>query len=70
MLGQILARHLAADDLFAGIFVSWFLFLKRPDIPAALANGGFTKLVGQFFDVQEVDSPMPWTMLRATSRAR
>ncbi len=30
----------------------------------------FAKLVGQFFDVQEVDSPMPWTMLRATSRAR
>jgi ubiquinone/menaquinone biosynthesis C-methylase UbiE len=30
----------------------------------------FAKLVGQFFDVQQVDSPMPWTMLRATSRAR
>lgn len=30
----------------------------------------FAKLVGQFFDVQEVASPMPWTMLRATSRAR
>ena len=34
---------------FAGMFLSWFLFLKHPDIPAALANGGFTKLVGQFW---------------------
>jgi len=34
---------------FAGMFASWFLFLKRPDIPASLANGGFTKLVGQFW---------------------
>jgi ubiquinone/menaquinone biosynthesis C-methylase UbiE len=30
----------------------------------------FAKLVGQYFDVHEVASPMPWTMLRATSRAR
>ena len=30
----------------------------------------FAKLAGQFFDVQDVASPMPWTMLRATSRGR
>ncbi len=30
----------------------------------------FAKLVGQYFDVHEVASPMPWTMLRATSRTR
>jgi len=55
------AHHVASPDepwwivylpipvSFAGMFLSWFLFLKRPDIPAALANGGFTKLVGQFW---------------------
>ena len=30
----------------------------------------FAKLVGRYFDVHEVASPMPWTMLRATSRHR
>ena len=33
----------------AGIFVSWFLFLKRPDIPAALKNGALTRYIGQFW---------------------
>ncbi len=30
----------------------------------------FAKLVGRYFDVHDVRSPMPWTMLRATSRPR
>ncbi len=33
----------------AGMFVSWFLFLKRPDIPAALASGGLTRQLGLFW---------------------
>jgi NADH-quinone oxidoreductase subunit L len=32
-----------------GIFVSWFLFLKNPGIPAALKNGALTKYIGQFW---------------------
>jgi ubiquinone/menaquinone biosynthesis C-methylase UbiE len=30
----------------------------------------FAKIIGQYFDVHEVATPMPWTMVRATSRAR
>jgi ubiquinone/menaquinone biosynthesis C-methylase UbiE len=30
----------------------------------------FAKVVGRYFDVQDVATPMPWTMLRATSRVR
>ncbi|ROH89092.1 NADH-quinone oxidoreductase subunit L [Stagnimonas aquatica] len=32
-----------------GILVSWFLFLKKPGIPAALKNGALTKYIGQFW---------------------
>lgn len=31
------------------MFLSWFLFLKRPDIPAGLANGSATRWIGQFW---------------------
>ncbi|TAJ51841.1 MAG: NADH-quinone oxidoreductase subunit L [Nevskiaceae bacterium] len=41
--------HLPLVVSLLGIFVSWFLFLKRPDIPAALKNGALTKYVGQFW---------------------
>ncbi len=36
--------HLPLVVTFAGLLVSWFLFLKRPQIPAALAAGGLAPL--------------------------
>jgi len=47
--GPAWIAYLPIPVSFAGIFVSWFLFLKRPDIPAGLANGGLTRLIGQFW---------------------
>ena len=47
--GPAWIAYLPIPVSFAGILVSWFLFLKRPDIPAALANGSVTKYIGQFW---------------------
>ncbi|AXQ28832.1 NADH-quinone oxidoreductase subunit L [Solimonas sp. K1W22B-7] len=41
--------HLPMLVSFAGIFVSWFLFLKNPQIPARLAQGGLTGRIGQLW---------------------
>ena len=47
--GPAWVAYLPVVVSLAGIFISWFLFLKRPDIPAALKNGALTKYVGQFW---------------------
>jgi len=47
--GSALAEHLPVVVSLAGIAVAWFLFLKSPGIPAALAAGGFTGLIGKFW---------------------
>jgi NADH-quinone oxidoreductase subunit L len=47
--GPAWIAYLPIPVSLAGIALSWFLFLKRPDIPAALAKGGFTHLVGRFW---------------------
>ncbi|MDP3859178.1 MAG: NADH-quinone oxidoreductase subunit L [Stagnimonas sp.] len=47
--GPAWIAHLPLLVSLFGIFVSWFLFLKRPDIPAALRNGALTKYIGQFW---------------------
>ena len=41
--------HLPLVVSLAGIAVSWFLFLKAPQIPAKLAQGGISGLVGRFW---------------------
>ena len=47
--GPAWIAYLPIPVSFAGMFSSWFLFLKRPDIPAALANGGFSSYIGRFW---------------------
>ena len=47
--GGAFIEHLPLVVSLAGIFVSWFLFLKNPQIPAALANGGLTRYIGKFW---------------------
>jgi len=47
--GPAWIAYLPIPVSLAGMFVSWFLFLKRPDIPAALAHGGLTKQIGLFW---------------------
>ena len=47
--GPAWIAHLPLVVSLLGIFVSWFLFLKHPGIPAALKNGAITKYIGQFW---------------------
>ena len=47
--GGALVEHLPLIVSLLGIVVSWFLFLKNPQIPAALKNGGITGLIGRFW---------------------
>jgi NADH-quinone oxidoreductase subunit L len=41
--------HLPMVVSFLGIFVSWFLFLKNPQIPAALARSSATAWIGKLW---------------------
>ena len=47
--GPAWIAYLPIPVSLAGIALSWFLFVKRPDIPAALRDGALTKYVGRFW---------------------
>ena len=47
--GPAWIAYLPIPVSLAGMFVSWFLFLQRPDIPAGLASGSATRWIGQFW---------------------
>jgi len=47
--GPAWIAHLPLIVSLAGIAVSWFLFLKNPQIPAALARGGLTGAIGKLW---------------------
>ncbi|HSW14931.1 MAG TPA: NADH-quinone oxidoreductase subunit L [Solimonas sp.] len=47
--GPAWIAHLPLFASLAGIAVSWFLFLKNPQIPAALARGGLTGAIGKLW---------------------
>jgi len=47
--GPAWVAHLPLFVSLAGIAVSWFLFLKNPQIPAALAKGGLTGAIGKLW---------------------
>ncbi|WP_428313429.1 NADH-quinone oxidoreductase subunit L [Hydrocarboniphaga sp.] len=47
--GPAYIEHLPLVVSLLGIFVSWLLFLKRPQIPAALARGAATAWIGKLW---------------------
>jgi NADH-quinone oxidoreductase subunit L len=47
--GGVSAEYAPLVVSLLGIAVSWFLFLKNPQIPAALKNGAITGLIGRFW---------------------